>query len=279
MPRKIPHIDVNYIIDRYNSGATIREIATELGVGCTTISRRLKSNGVVITDRRVIDLDVTEIVARYNSGESIKKLAEAYNVSRSVIRKRLENAGIVLRDVSTARELAVSRFTPEQRAEYVKPAHDAIRGKTYTHEEKCHRALSRQNSFNSFGSPYETAVADELTQRGVKFIPQFAIDIYNVDFAVGDYIALEVYGGGWHCTGRAAARFSDRSEKIFDTDRAIVICWFSMNTVANIPAIADYLIALDKILRSDPSSRRKHYVIGSNAKPSTIGSDKLNYIT
>lgn len=266
------------IIKLYKSGKTTNEIADIYSVNPRTVTRIARSAGYLPSPiQNSIDIDLA--ISLYTSGVSENAIAKQFGVSRSVIRNRLLKSGVVIRGQTEANQLSMSQRTPEEKARNAQSAHDAIRGKSYSRQELCERASKRQKSFTSFDSPYEIAIANELRCRGIKFIPQLAVDKYNIDFAIGNYIAFEVFGGHWHSQGRAAARFDDRSKHIFSTDRAIVICWFSLNTISNIPAIVDYLISLDKVLCSDPAARCKHYVIGSDGKPSAIGSSKLNYIT
>ena len=185
-----------------------------------------------------------------------------------------------MRSLSEANQLMMSKRTTEENIRNSAAAHDAVRGKTYTHEESCRRAISRQNNFTvSKLSPYERAIAKELSLHGIKFIPQKAIDKYNVDFAVFDSIALEIFGGGWHSGGYHRSVFDERSKKIFDCGYTMVICWVGFSYEFIPSAIVDYLVTLNNILCSDPSSRCKHYVIRCDGETSAIGSSDLNYIT
>lgn len=270
--------DVNNIIELYKSGFKSPEIAKRYGVGCTTITRALKRNNIELTGVK-IELDSSEIVRLYESGVSENAIAGQFSVSRSVIRRRLIESNVVIRGQKAANQLMMENRTPEEHMRNVANAHEAIKGKRYTHEELCQRAISRQNSFSEFSSDYEFAIADELSERGIKFTPQYAIDKYNVDFAIFDNIALEVYGGGWHAGGRAARRFDTRSKKIFDSGYTLVLCW-AVARFNFVPSrIVDYLISLNDILSSDPSFGCKHYVIRGDGKPTSLGSSNLDYIT
>lgn len=275
-------LNVDDIINLYQSGKGIREISRIVHKRGETVKKVLIENGVTLrvpVNARKTDINKAAIIADYTSGMSCLAVANKYEVSRSVIHRILKESSIVIRSSSEANKISASCRTPEENAALVKSAHEAIKGKTYSNEELRKRAISRQNTFSCFTSPYEKAIANELTHKGIDFIPQFAIDKYNIDFAIWDNIALEVYGGGWHTTGRAALRFDDRSKKIFDSGRSIVICWCTNSSAFNAAAVTEYLITLNKILCSDPASRCRHYVIGGDGNVSTIGCDKLNYIS
>ncbi|WP_420806768.1 helix-turn-helix domain-containing protein [Massilioclostridium coli] len=226
-----------------------------------------------------IVLDTNKIIKLYNSGKSINELANIFNVSRPTITRRLKNSGIVVRGQTEANQLMMSKRTIEENLHNVRAAHNAVRGKPRPREQKLKTAISRQANFTGYRSPYERDIANELIKRNIEFVPQFAIDIYNIDFAIGDNIAFEVFGGGWHAYGRHRSRFNERSKKLFDCGYTIVMCWVGFNYRFSPSTIVDYLVSLDKILRSDPSTRCKHYMIRGDGKPTAVGSSNLDYIT
>ena len=141
-----------------------------------------------------IVLDTNKIIKLYNSGKSINELANIFNVSRPTITRRLKNSGIVVRGQTEANQLMMSKRTIEENLHNVRAAHNAVRGKPRPREQKLKTAISRQANFTGYRSPYERDIANELIKRNIEFVPQFAIDIYNIDFAIGDNIAFEVAG-------------------------------------------------------------------------------------
>ena len=277
--KKAP-INPDDVIKLYNTGKSVAEITNVFGCTRKPILRILGEAGIPIRQpnaRKELPLD--EIVSLYTSGESVKSIARKFLVAKTVITRRLLEAGVVMRTPAEANQLMMSKRTVEENTRNVQAAHNAIRGKTYTHEELCQRAISKEHTFTQFGSPYERQIADELNRRRIQFVPQKAVDKYNIDFAIFDSIAFEVFGGGWHAYGRHGARFKERSKKLFDSGYTIVMCWVGFNYEFIPSAIVDYLIALNEILCSDPSTRCKHYMIRGDAQPSTIGSSELNYLT
>ena len=91
---------------------------------------------------KITDLNVNNIIELYNAGTSINELAKIFNVARTVIYNRLIKSGIVIRGRTQANQLMMSKRTPEENRKNTVNAHNAIKGKTYTHEELCHRATS-----------------------------------------------------------------------------------------------------------------------------------------
>lgn len=48
-------------------------------------------------------------------------------------------------------------------------------------------------------SPLETMFLELFKAVGIPVVPQYAIDIFNVDFAIPDAkLAIEIDGGNWH---------------------------------------------------------------------------------
>lgn len=280
MTRIISSLDINNIVNLYQSGVVSKEIAEKYRITQRKVADIIRREGVPLSPVRTT-IDIPRIISLYTSGVSENAIAKEIGVSRSVVRNRLIKSGVVIRSNSEASQLVMSKRTAEERSRNVKAAHDAVRGKSKTHKELCKRSIAKQNAFVDFTSVYEQDIANALTEKGIEFIPQLAIDKYNVDFGIGNNIALEIYGGGWHASGRAAARFDERSEKLFRCGYTIVICWIgtSFNRRFIPSTIADYLITLSEKLSSDPSARCKHYVIGSDGKPSAIGQKRLNYIS
>lgn len=281
MTRIIESSDVNNIINLYLSGKGLREISKIVRHKPETIKRVLIENGITLrvpaNARKNLDSDL--IAQLYESGESANALAVRFGVSRSAINRCLRESGIVVRGSSEANKLTASKRSPEEKRLYAQSAHDAVRGKSQSEETLCKRAKGVQRNFRTFASPYEADIAEHLTLRGVEFVPQLAVGRYNLDFGISDHIALEVFGGGWHAGGRHALRFSKRSKYLFDRGYTIVICWITLKERFDPSAVADYIVRLRDVLRSDPTTRCKHYVIGANGEPSAIGQSKLDYFT
>ena len=273
--------DIANIIKFYQSGESTKKIGKIFRTGDKPISRILRENGVILRPPGVkrCDIDTDQIIALYTSGKSVNFIAKHFGVDRGTIQRRLKKSRIIIRGQAEANQLSMSQRSRDENVRNTKAAHDAVRGKPRAHEELCKRAITRQKSFTAYGSPYEQDIADEFSRRQIQFTPQLAVDKYNIDFAIFDNIAFEVFGGNWHAKGRHRARFDERSKKLFSSGYTIVICWIGFNHRFSPSGIADYLVSLSEILRSDPSTRSKHYVIGGDGKPCSVGSSNLNYIT
>lgn len=90
---------VDEIIERYEDGQSLREIADVFGVSTTPIHRRLHENEVVMRNGgpRYVRLEdrVREIVDQYvNQDHSLQTIANHYKTSIAAVRFHLENAGV-----------------------------------------------------------------------------------------------------------------------------------------------------------------------------------------
>jgi very-short-patch-repair endonuclease len=137
-----------------------------------------------------------------------------------------------------------------------------VRGKVRSEAELLQRAQSRESKGCSIASVYELQLAELLTTQGVQNITlQKAIGKYNVDLA-WDSIAVEIYGGAWHNSGRHAGRFQERTHYILDSGYHLVIIWIikSANFLLS-PNAADYLIAFAESTRANPTLPSQYRVI------------------
>ena len=279
MSCKMININVDNLIELYKSGKSIQELRKVFNCSQKPITRILRENGIAIRNPNVRkDLPIDEIISLYTSGISINELAIRFSVGRPAIVRRLNESGVIIRGQTQANQLMMSKRTPEENARNIRAFHDTIRGKPKTHEELCKRAIGVEKSFTVFHSFYEAEIAKILQQREIFFIPQKAVDKYNVDFAIFDNIALEICGGGYHSFNSHKFRFNERSKKLFDCGYTIVVCWV-IDCYFIPTAIVDYCVALNKILCSDPTSRCKHYVIRGDGQTTTFGSNDFEYIS
>ena len=198
------------VIRRYREGATLREIGRETAVCRQTaakIVRAAKLDVVTREDRarqRALDLPIDVIAREYLAGVSAKSLARRYGTEPGAIHRRLEAAGVELRGQSEALRQRMQRLTPEQRRIHMRPAQAAIRGHQRPTEELVRRASTREGR-GDLASVGEHRLREMLLARGVETIPQQAIGPYNCDLGAFP-VAVEVYGGYWHWTGRHLAR-------------------------------------------------------------------------
>ena len=144
-----------------------------------------------------IQLPNEEIIKLYQEGMSEQALAKKYDVTRNVIVRRLNRSGIRRRTIKEACQLHMNQLTTEQKRIITKACHDKVRGSIKTHSVLVNRAKGIQEKYTL--SIYEKLFLQAFQEANISVIPQFAIDIFNVDFAIPSLkLAIEIDGGNWH---------------------------------------------------------------------------------
>lgn len=262
MALKTLSLDTDDLVRQYRSGRPVDEIARQFGIGKVSVYRRLHQAGVTLLNPRPrLAVPIAELLSRYRAGESENALATAFGVSRPAIRKRLLEAGITPRDGSAAMLLRMAGTTAEQRASLSTAAHDAVRGKRQSDAHRCAIATTRQR-LQSGTSPGEMALAEMLAARGISTVPQQAIGPYNCDLGAAP-VAVEVFGGGWHWSGRHILRAPERFRYILNAGWNILAVKIDSKRSPLTDTTADHITAYIETARRYPARYREYRVIGS----------------
>jgi transposase len=273
-------LDVDYLVREYRAGRTADDLGRELGVSVNTIKSRLRKQGVSLAylkPKPRIDIDVAALVEAYNDGASVKSLAERFGVSRGVIANRLKWQGITPRNRSEGMFLRMSQTSPEERARLAAAAHDAVRGRTVSRESKRLGAITRWKRLLGV-SPAEMSLAQMLHDRGLRPEPQFPIGIYNCDLAIHP-VAVEVWGGGFHFTGKHARRTPERIRQIMNAGWDVLCLVVDSRRYPLTPAVADYIVSHVEAARQNPSAIREYRVVWGAGEFSTGGCANDKYIS
>lgn len=217
---------------------------------------------------------IDDLAALYLSGDSIKGLSERFGACRSRVTRLLRDAGIPLRTHQEAQQLSADRMSPETRKRMVGPAHDAVRGKRQSDEHRCKIAATRERECIGT-SRTEELFAGLLEQTGWTVTPQKALGRYNVDMALdASPVTVDIFGGYWHVSGRAALRFKDRTEYLLDAGYTPIYVWVSLAYPIE-PGGIEYVVALAELARLDETPRREYHMIYGNGQLAAIGEGKL----
>jgi very-short-patch-repair endonuclease len=228
--------------------------------------------------KRRYDIDLDDLLQLYNSGMSVKQLSKHFGIARSGIVTRLHSLGITQRNRSEAMFLRMAQSSSEERARLSDAAHAAVRGKRYTFEERCNRAISREIHGNvGKVSRIENRFIAEMEVLGYPCIPQKAIGPYNVDIALAEVpVVVEIFGGNWHAVGYHNRVYRERFDYIFNSGYQSVIIWVIRDYPLEDGAI-QYVISLaDKISRGE-TVIGKEKVIRGDGNITTTGCTQLNY--
>ena len=86
------------LVERYESGATVYELASEFTIDRRTVSIHLKQLGVIMRLQPPTEETVDEIVRLYESGMSMGKVSQQVGFSADSVRSHLRKRGVKTRD-------------------------------------------------------------------------------------------------------------------------------------------------------------------------------------
>lgn len=96
--KRLTSIEGDELVQAYESGLTVYELADRFGCHRTTVSGALKSHGVRMRRLPLTEEQTEEAVRLYDSGLSLAKVGERVGANAETVRQRLLERGIVLRN-------------------------------------------------------------------------------------------------------------------------------------------------------------------------------------
>ena len=220
--------------------------------------------------------NLDNLINRYLAGETEQKLAREVGIDRGVLRRNLIKSGITPRTMSQAISLRMSQMSIENRHAITANAHIAAKGRHAPIEELEARAIVRQNSCST-QSPTERKFINLIRKKGITVTPQKACGKYNIDIAIeSDSIAVEIYGGSWHATGRAAFRDKKRIPYLLDAGWHLVIVWVDNARYPLTIKAINYIIALMQSIRLNEPLWREYHMIRGDGQLMTFPSFQFN---
>jgi len=199
-------------------------------------------------------IDLDDLRRRYLQGQTKASLASRAGVDRNTIHRCLKKMGVPVRGPAEANLLRMRALSAAERQKLTAAAHEAVRGKRQSSE---HRAkVARTREIKQVGvSRIEIKLMRSLRARGLSCTAQKAVGRYNIDVAINSPpIAVEIFGGGWHSKGRAAARFRQRTNYLLNRGWTPVFIWVLRNYPLERGAI-DYVVTLAEKLRRHKPAR------------------------
>lgn len=203
--------------------------------------------------RSLTDQQVRELHRQYLNGVPSTTLASSTGLANLTIRRNFLRLGLSVRSHSEARKNMWKSVTPKQKTKYLKAAHEKMRGRPRSFDELCKRAITREKWPTAF-SDQEKYLVKSLKLSGLSYSLQKACGPFNIDFALDGKIAIEVFGGRWHGTGRHAKRFKRRSEYLLKEGWRIIIIWLvKRHYRKNWSASLDTMHSLIREAQQDPT--------------------------
>lgn len=270
--------NIRDLLRRYESGETIKEVSHSIGVDLSVFRRWLSKYGVRIrhgSESRKIQIP-SEVISRYQSGESEYAIANSLGITRAPLRKYLVDAGVEIRSHSKAGLLRASKMTEGERLKQASAAHAAVRGKPRSKSSNIIGARTRQRA-TSCDSEIENRFMNMIVPFGHIPVRQKAISVYNLDFAFEEFsVAVELFGGGWHATGKHARVHFERSKYLLDQGWDLICIWTCNAKWPLTIGSAKYVDSFLNEVRCLPSGRRQYRMIRGTGEPSPAIKSELN---
>lgn len=263
---------IEFAVERYVNGLSVEDAAK--GFLCSNkLRRHLRDNGLTRSKeeskrigqermlknkRERLKPAWTEIAQRYEAGESLLQIAESMGECRRAIVIALEQQGVTLRTQTEANKIIGSNMSQDLREKRrTQMRRIASTPNSWAQLEKS--AITKQEKGMS-ESPSEQLLKIWLEEAGIKPIPQQAVGIYNAD--LGAYpVAVEVFGGNFHASGRHLARAADRCKYFADRGWSIVIVWTDHRSKRLTVEAAHYVKSVVDQVSCDPSLIGQYWMI------------------
>lgn len=253
------------LLELYKAGSSVQELAGRFGRPYSTVHAKLRSVGCKFRcdmPPRKRQISVEKIAALYRSGKNTVEISKLAALSPAVVNYLLRRAGVQLRSASEAGLLRYRDSSPDERKAITAAAHVAARGRKAGFVELCRRAQGRQCIEPS---GYEAEMISTLNSAGLRIATQTPCGPYNIDITIESAIAVEIFGGEWHASGRHAARFPKRARHILDANWHLLIVWVDARGEWLDGANREIFALLD-FARRYPTAIRQYRVIDSKGK-------------
>lgn len=275
MPRKPSPLNRDDILRRYREGESIRALSRAYRTRATRIAEVLTAAGVQTS--KTPNLPWGELIRRYEAGEGTRVLADEFGTTPLTVNKGLRKRGVVIRSRSEAEMVKWARMTDEERARQVEAAHKAARGRKARRESLVQAAKTIEGK-GLHDSPQERELAELLLERGVQVRPQMAVGPYNCDLGAPP-VAVEVFVGNWHWSGRHLRRLEKRVSEFFDNSMHLLVVWLAYEPYAVTPALAEYVAAYIESARRNPTAWSEYRVVRGDGETMTTARSDSDHWT
>ena len=209
---------------------------------------------------RRLDLNVDDLIRRHELGASIKQLAQECGCSRGVLVARFKERGVVQRGRSEAMRVRMAATPVEERKRIVSKANEAARSRVHSEEEKIRRAKTR-HELQLGVSAYAMELLSPLEQLCGRVHLEWPVGSYNLDLALDVLpVAVEIHGGGWHCTGDHSLRRPERLEYLRRCGWSVIEVW-QVKRGWDPLAVAYQVDAIRKLIGPNPPAIGEHWML------------------
>lgn len=95
---RLSAVQVGRLIEHYQCGATVYELAAEFGIQRATVACRLKDAGVILRRQGPVATDIDEMIRLYTSGLSLAAVGQRLGFDAETIRTHIKARGVQTRD-------------------------------------------------------------------------------------------------------------------------------------------------------------------------------------
>lgn len=264
-------MDIDDFRKRYLAGESISDLCKRYGMSKSAIKGRVHFEGLHRTRIDSANIMPNDLLARYMGGMSVKCLAFFYNTNRKSIVLRLNKLGIIQRNRSESMFLRMSQTSKEGRQALSSSAHAAIKNLPIEirHANRIKVAIAKQKSIFEIGMG-EPEMFSWLVARGLNPIKQLAVDVYNIDIAIGS-VAIEIH----NCptNPHTCPKYMRRIEFLLKSGWSVL--YIKISKRFPITSIcADYAISFFQEMQRSKSTICEYRVIRGSGEVLAIG--KLN---
>ena len=98
-PRRLTATEIDDMVTKYESGATVPDLVEQFGIHRTTVLGHLKRRSVEtrVKCRAMTDEQVAQAVEHYQAGDSLATVGNRFGVVAETVRKELIKAGVNIR--------------------------------------------------------------------------------------------------------------------------------------------------------------------------------------
>jgi transposase len=99
---RLTEAQVDELVDSYQAGSSVPELAGRLQLHYQTVTRYLEQRGIErrATLRKLTDRDVVRAAHLYRGGESLRTIGDHFQVNAETVRRELRRAGVQMRPPS-----------------------------------------------------------------------------------------------------------------------------------------------------------------------------------
>lgn len=270
-------IDTDNLIKDYLAGTAISKLCVKYHSHFDKINNILREKGIK-RERPIHTVDKKAIIDLFNQGIGVRGIAKRLEIkTASTVKLILLQNGLKPRNCHEQQLVRMQNASPEERAKLTKKAHDTVRGRKKSFEEKEKHALAIFKKGTPNISKYETMLFDILRNKGLNPIQQFPLGIYNCDFAFPSVI-VEIFGGHWHWSGTHLAIIEERTRYILNSGYHLLM--FAVNNISPFSErIADYIVSFLNFASTNPTATREYRMIWRAGEIVTSGTLNDNHIS